>query len=165
MNCEKVKRPIIDSKKVITNAEIVTFEDLDSSEKNRLEYCCSYYPNNWHDGVNFSKEDAFFVKAQIDNNLLAEICVTRNRTKADLLGQNASMLYGKYRNRWKFTDENNFLIYDTDKFEGHHLLSINRSGRFDEVVVGPLLKAPNRMYITISESENYSNLVPEYTFN
>lgn len=158
-----VEKPFIDSSKVIRSAKVIEYDDLNSSEKERLMYGCSCFPNNWHDGVAFSKEKAFFVRAQIDNKLLAELTESETFQIKDLLSENIYMLYGKYKTRWEFKDSDGYIICETNKFDGHSIISINRFGEVDDLIIGPLISKPISMAILIVDSKYYKdNLNPEF---
>ncbi|QOG02083.1 hypothetical protein [Flavobacterium sp. MDT1-60] len=160
--CSKTEKVQIEVKNIIKSAEILTFKDLSDQQKKELEYCCSYYPSNWRDGVSFEKEKAYFVKTKIDNNLLASLTESNTFSKIELLNNGNTYLYGKYHNRWGFVDNKNDTIFETEKFEGHRIIAITRRGNIDELIVGPLVEKPKKMYIEISDSKNYPNLTPEY---
>ncbi|BFM44062.1 hypothetical protein CFS9_27030 [Flavobacterium sp. CFS9] len=162
VSCGKEKNAVIEVENVIKSAEILTFKDLSNQQKQQLEYCCSYYQSNWHDGISFKKENAYFVKAKIDNNLLASLTESNTFSKTELLNYGNTYLYGKYHNRWGFIGDENDTIFETEKFEGHRIIEITRNGNIDEVIVGPLVEKPKKMYIEISDSKNYPNLTPEY---
>jgi hypothetical protein len=162
IGCGKSEVPKIDLNNVIQNAEILTFNDLTNSQKEKLEYCCNYYPNNWRDGVVYKKEDAYFVKAKIDNNLLAKLTESNAFSEKDLLSNNELYLYGKYHNRWRFISLEGDKITETEKFEGHRTFEVLRNKNIDEVIIGPLPKKPQKMYIEISDSKNYPNMIPEF---
>ncbi|WP_306568703.1 hypothetical protein [Flavobacterium lindanitolerans] len=163
--CRKSDIHKVDLHKVIQSTEILTFNDLTYSQKQKLEYCCYYYPNNWRDGIGYKKEDAYFVKAKIDNNLLAKLTESNAFSQEDLLNKNEFCLYGKYHNRWGFISLEGDTIVETQKFDGHRTLEIFRHKNIDEVIVGPLPKRPLKMYIKISNSKNYPNMTPEYKIN
>lgn len=162
IGCGKSEVPKIDLNNVIQNAEILTFNDLTNSQKEKLEYCCHYYPNNWRDGVEYKKEDAYFVKAKIDNKLLAKLTESNAFSEKDLLSNNELYLYGKYHNRWRFISVEGDKVIETEKFEGHRTFEVIRNKNIDEVIIGPLPKKPQKMYIEISDSKNYPNLRPEF---
>lgn len=162
IGCGKTEKAEIKIKDVIKSVEILTFKDLSDQQKEELEYCCSYYPNNWRDGVSFEKENAYFVKAKIDNNLLASLTESNTFSKTELLKNGDTYLYGKYHNRWGFVDNKNDTIFETEKFEGHRIIEITRRDNIDEVIIGPLVEKPKKMYIEINSSKNYPNLTPEY---
>lgn len=162
VGCGKKEIVHIEIKDVIINAEILTFKDLSNQQKKNLEYCCYYYPSNWRDGINFEKEKAYFVKTKIDNNLLASLTESNAFSKADLLNNGNTYLYGKYHNRWGFVDNENDTIFETAKFEGHRIIEITRKGNIDEVIIGPLVEKPKKIYIEIIDSKNYPDLTPEF---
>ncbi|MEA9414357.1 hypothetical protein [Flavobacterium sp. PL02] len=56
ISCTKSEKEKIELNDVIKNAEILCFSDLDRSQKEKLEYCCFYYPKNWRDGVEYKKK-------------------------------------------------------------------------------------------------------------
>ncbi|SNR62841.1 hypothetical protein [Flavobacterium sp. ov086] len=162
IGCNKAEKAKLKINDVIISVEILTFKNLGNQQKKELEYCCSYYPSNWHDGISFEKENAYFVKAKIDNNLLATLTESNTFSKTELLNNGNTYLYGKYHNRWGFIDNKNDTIFETEKFEGHRIIEITRNGNIDEVIVGPLVEKPEKMYIKINDSKNYPNLTPEY---
>jgi hypothetical protein len=162
VSCGKSEIPTIDLEKVIINAEVLTFNDLTNSQKEKLQYCCNYYPNNWRDGIEYKKEDAFFVKIKIDNSLLAKLSESNAFSEKDLLSNNEFYLYGKYYNRWSFISVDGDKIIETEKFEGHRTLEVIRNKNIDEVIIGPLPKKPQKMFIEISDSKNYPNMTPEF---
>lgn len=162
ISCGKSESPKIDIKNIIQNVKILTFNDLTNTQKEKLEYCCNYYPNNWRDGIGYKKEDAYFVKAKIDNNLLAKLTESTAFSEKDLLSNNEFYLYGKYHNRWSFISVEGDKIIETEKFEGHRTFEVVRNKNIDEVIIGPLPKKPQKMYIEISDSKNYPNMTPEF---
>lgn len=162
IGCSKTEKAELKINDVIKSAQILTFNNLDNKQKKILEYCCYYYPNNWRDGVSFEKENAYFVKMKIDNNLLASLTESNTFSKAELLTNGNTYLYGKYHNRWGFVDNKNDTIFETAKFEGHQIIEIKRKGNIDEVIVGPLVEKPKKIYIEINDSKNYPNLMPEH---
>jgi hypothetical protein len=162
ISCGKSEKRKIELSKVIRTVDVLVFKDLSNQQKQQLEYCCSYYQSNWHDGISFKKENAYFVKAKIDNNLLASLTESNTFSKTELLNNGNTYLYGKYHNRWGFIGDENDTIFETEKFEGHRIIEITRNGNIDEVIVGPLVEKPKKMYIEISDSKNYPNLTPEY---
>lgn len=153
ISCNKIEKPAIDSSMVITEAKIISYDDL----KTRFDYNCYCYPDNWRDGIEFDKEKAFYVSAKINNRLLAELCENESFQIKDMLNDNIHSLYGKYINRWEFTNSNGDLICETHKFEGQNLLELNRKGEVDELIIGPLIEKPNKMGIKILDSKYYAN--------
>ena len=98
------------------------FDDLSINEKSNIIFdkCCCY-PKNWNKGENcIEKENAFYIKAKINNNLLSYISESNTFPREELLNQNPHFLYGKYKNRWKFLNEDGQIICETSKFEGHN---------------------------------------------
>ncbi|MBK8243741.1 MAG: hypothetical protein IPK88_09980 [Saprospiraceae bacterium] len=168
--CRNNEKPNINVVNIIKEAEILTFNDLNNRQREDLKYCCTYHINGtlWNAAamIPFKKEDAYFVKSKIDNNLLADLIESEDFSKTELLQidnfHGTRFLYGKYMCRWIFTDSLNEIIGETDKFDGHRILSINRSSNIDDIVVGPLVKKPKKMYIKIFESKNYPGLNPEF---
>ncbi len=156
------KKSLINPKEVIEFAEVLTYKNLSDSEKEKIKYGCYCYPKNWNRGVEFKKEDAYFVKTRLNNGLLAELSESRTFSKDYLISSNVHSLYGKYHNRWKFMDNYGVTICPTSKFAGHKTLSIKRIGQIDELIIGPLPERPKKMIIEILDSKYYSNITPEY---
>jgi hypothetical protein len=75
------------------------------------------------------------------------------------------MLYGKYKNRWKLVNSRGTKICETGKFNGFHILTIERNGDYDEIIIGPIPEKPSKIIIELSDSENYPNLTPTYSLN
>lgn len=162
ISCKKTEKQKIQLSNVIKTVEVLRFKDLSNQQKKDLEYCCFYYPSNWRDGVSFEKENAYFVKTKIDNNLLASLTESNAFSKTELLNNGNIYLYGKYHNRWGFVDNINDTIFETEKFGGHRIIEIKRRENIDEIIVGPLVEKPKKMYIEISNSKNYPNMTPEF---
>lgn len=156
------KKPIINPKEVITFVQVLSFNDLDDQQKEDLKYGCFCHPDNWYNGIEFKKENAYFVKVKLKNKLLAELSESEAFPISYLLNSNAHTLYGKYHNRWKFIDSTGNKICETDKFDGHKIIELNRFGELDEVIIGPLITKPTKMEIEIADSKYYPNLTPEY---
>lgn len=156
------KKPI-DASKVIISATLLKFEDLNDSEKADMIFdnCCCY-PKNWNQGENcIEKENAFYVKAKINNNLLSYISETDAFPRDNLLNENPYSLYGKYRNRWNFTNEKGNPICETAQFEGHNSFKLVRLDSIDCIIIGPLPEKPEEMIIEILDSKNYPELIPK----
>ncbi|GGF06401.1 hypothetical protein [Flavobacterium limi] len=159
----KPEKAVIDSSKVILSAKILTYNDLNFVEKEQLTYGCYCYSNNWHDGEEFPKEDAFYVNCEINNKLLSQLCESEAFQIEDLMSVNSHMLYGKYHNRWSFIDSLGFKVCETNKFEGHNIISLQRKGEIDKLLIGPLIEKPKAMSIEISDSKYYKdNSDPTY---
>jgi hypothetical protein len=164
-NCgeNEKKSPIIASE-VIIDAITLNFDDLNDIEKEDMIFTrCCCYPKNWNRGVNcIEKEDAFYVKAKININLLAELSESKIFTKDKLINSNPHSLYGKYHNRWQFLDEDENWICETSKFDGHNDFMLVRKGNIDEVIIGPLPEKPSKMIIEILDSKYYKGITPEF---
>ena len=152
---KKPEKPKIDSSKVILSAEILKYDDLKYLYADELKYDFYCYPRNWRDGEEFKKEDSFFVKAKIDNTLLAALSESDGFEISHLISSNPHFLYGKYVNRWEFVDSTGNIICETEKFEGQRLIELKRNFSVDEVIVGPLKTKPLRMTIKILNSKYY----------
>jgi hypothetical protein len=160
---EKKDRKPIDASKVIISATLLKFEDLNDSEKADMIFddCCCY-PKNWNQGENcIEKENAFYVKAKINNNLLSYISESDAFPRENLLNENPHFLYGKYRNRWNFINEKGNPICETSKFEGHNSFKLSRLDSIDSIIIGPLPEKPKEMIIEILDSKNYPELIPK----
>ena len=153
ISCNEVEKKPIDSNKIIIDAKIITYSELNT----KLEYNSYCHQSNWRDGIEFKKENAFYVSAKINNKLLAELCESESFQINDMLNENKYSLYGKYINRWEFIDLNGGLICETDKFNGQKLIELNRNGEIDEVIIGPLIEKPNKIQIKILDSKYYPN--------
>ena len=156
------KKPLINPSEVIEFATVFTYENLDETEKEKIKYGCYCYRNSWRNGTEFKKENAFFVKSRINNNLLAELSANDPFTKDKLITSNVYSLYGKYHNRWKFINSQGMEICETQKLTGHRTLNIVRIGQTDEVIIGPLPEKPTKMIIEIMDSKYYPDLTPEF---
>ncbi|HRB71842.1 MAG TPA: hypothetical protein PK776_08330 [Flavobacterium sp.] len=155
--CNNAEKPPIDSSKVILSAEVLSYKDLTEGQKAEIKYGCYCYPNNWRDGVEFSKESSYFVSCKINNNLLAQLCESETFQIKDLLNENANMLYGKYHNSWVFTDSLGYKVCETSKFEGQNTISLQRKGEIDDLLIGPLIEKPKVMSIEIANSKYYKD--------
>ena len=153
ISCNKVEKKPIDSNKIIIDAKIIAYNELNT----KLEYDFYCHQSNWRDGIKFEKENAFYVSAKINNKLLAELCESESFQISDMLNENKYFLYGKYINRWEFINSNGGLICETDKFNGQNLIELNRNGEIDEVIIGPLIEKPTKMQIKILDSKYYPN--------
>jgi hypothetical protein len=162
VSCGKSDIQKIENNDVIKDVEIIRFNDLNNSQKEKLDFCCYYYPRNWRDGIEFNKKEAYFVKAKIENILLAKLSVSNGFSEKELLSNNDFSLYGKYNNRWGFVSIDGDTIIETEKFEGHRTLDVFRNKNIDEVIIGPLPKLPKKMYILIVDSKYYPNITPEF---
>lgn len=151
---------------VIIDAICLTYQDLSETEKKEMiftECCC--YPENWNKGENcIDKSEAYYVKAKIDINKLSILTESEAFSNDELITTNPHSLYGKYKNRWQFMDENNQKICETAKFEGHNSFGLIRDNYVDELIIGPLPKKPKKMLIEITDSE-FSNITPEFILN
>lgn len=156
------KKPIKPSD-VIIEAVNLSFKNLNYTEMEDMiftECCC--YPINWNKGVDcVQKEEAFYVKAKINIDLLAILSESETFSKDELITSNPHSLYGKYHNRWQFVDESGIEICQTAKFDGHNDFNLIRKGNIDEVIIGPLPKKPSKMMIEISNSKYYQGVKPE----
>ena len=145
---------IVRIKKVIIEcAEVIPFDSLTKKQQDEVGYT-SYYPNdNWRDIMEYDKKDAYFVKARINNKLLAELAKSDIFTVEKLLDSNPYSLYGKYSISWEFFDEDTIPINPTTKFSGHNIFEIKRFGHNDFLIVGPIPERPSKMEIhTLGES-------------
>lgn len=156
------KKPI-DKFDVIIEAQNLNYDELSDLEKESIIFSrCCCYPHNWNQGINcVEKENAFYVKAKINNKLLANLSESETFDKDKLLNENPHFLYGKYHNRWKFIGQSGSEICETSKFEGHHDFMLIRNDTIDEVIIGPLPTKPKRMIIEIIESKYYMGITPE----
>jgi hypothetical protein len=153
--------------KAIIEASVINYEMLSPTELNNV------YPNpryfgvneNWSNGTVFVPKNAFYVRARLDRNVLAKLslafscgsaansraCTEKKLVKAikKLFSYKPRMLYGKYKNRWEFIG-NAGLMPETEKYEGHGLISLNTSndGLIDTVLIGPLPVKPKTMVIS-----------------
>lgn len=160
---EKNDKKNINSSDVIISATLLKFDDLSINEKSNIIFdkCCCY-PKNWNKGENcIEKENAFYIKAKINNNLLSYISESNTFPREELLNQNPHFLYGKYKNRWKFLNEDGQIICETSKFEGHNSFELVRFDSIDNIIIGPLPEKPKEMIIEILESKNYPELTPK----
>lgn len=160
---KKEKKKSINPFDVICESELFTFSELRNEEKEDMIYTnCCCYPNNWNRGVDcVEKENAYYVKAKININLLATLSESDAFNIQYLISSNPHTLYGKYVNRWKFLDENGFDICETAKFDGHNDFRLVRNDTIDEVIIGPLPKKPLKMIIDIVNSKYYKGINPE----
>lgn len=157
------KKLLIDPSDVIIEAINLNFEDLNDAEKQDIIFTrCCCYPTNWNRGVDcIEKEEAFYVKAEINIKLLAALSESKTFSIDKLITSNPHSLYGKYHNRWQFIDENGNEICETAKFDGHHDFNLLRQGNIDEIIIVPLPKRPKKMMIKISDSKYYRGITPE----
>ena len=85
---EKNDKKNINSSDVIISATLLKFDDLSINEKSNIifdECCC--YPKNWNKGENcIEKENAFYIKAKINNNLLSYISESNTFPTSSTLG-------------------------------------------------------------------------------
>lgn len=93
---------------------------------------------------------------------LAKLTESNAFSEKDLLSNNEFYLYGKYHNRWIFISVEGDKIIETEKFGGHRTFEVIRNKNIDEVIIGPLPKKPQKMYIEIKDSKNYPNITPEF---
>lgn len=163
LRCNNDEKPPIKPDDVIIEATNLIYTDLNDLEKEDMIFTrCCCYPHNWNQGVNcIEKEDAFYVKAKIDINLLGLLSESRTFNKSSLINSNPHSLYGKYHNRWKFLDKNGVEICETSKFEGHHDFRLIRNDSIDEIIIGPLPVKPNTMIIEIIDSKYYDGIIPK----
>lgn len=162
VSCNKTEKTKLDSSKVIISAKILNFEELSFHQVKKMEYGCYCYPYNWRDGVEFKKENAFYVKVKLNNKILAELSESKTFSKEYLLSKDYT-LYGKYHNRWEFRDSLDNKICETEKFEGFQILDLDRNGEIDEITIGPIISKPKKIIINISDSKYYpDNEAPEF---
>lgn len=160
---ENKKIKTINPSEVIIEAVNLNFSELSNSEKEDMIFTkCCCYPENWRRGVNcVEKENAFYVKAKININLLGALSESETFTFDKIITSNPHSLYGKYINRWQFKDQKGKIICETAKFDGHNDFRLNRNGTIDEIIIGPLPKKPSKMMIRIMESKYYNGITPE----
>lgn len=159
-SCQEEKTFQVNLKDVIECAEAIPFDSLDVNQQNKINYC-SYFPyGNWRDTKEYKKEQAFFIKAKINNALLAELCKSDVFPVETLLDSNFYSLYGKYRNSWKLFDDQHKVIDPSNKFEGHDIFEINRIGNIDYIIIGPIQTHPYKMEIDINNENCDAN--PEF---
>jgi hypothetical protein len=161
------KKKSINSSEVIIQATLLDFTELTDLEKEEMIFTkCCCYPENWNRGINcVEKEDAFYVKAKIDINLLGAISESETFTLNKIITSNPHSLYGKYINRWEFKDQNGNTICETAKFDGHNDFGLIRNDTIDQVIIGPLPKKPRKMIIKIMDSKFYKGMNPETEIN
>ena len=74
------------------------------------------------------------------------------------------MLYGKYKNRIILTNNSDIQILETHKFDGQTIMSIDRDGNFDDILIGPIVEKPKKIELQILESKNYPEITPKFNF-
>lgn len=156
---------VIKSDEIIVDASVIKYSDLEELDKSKMKYDCHCFPKNWNQGVITLKDSTFFIKAKINNSKLAKISESNAFPIKELLSDNLYMLYGKYKNRWKLMNSRGMKICETDKFDGFSILTIQRNGDYDEIIIGPIPEKPSKIIIELSDSENYPNLTPTYCIN
>lgn len=168
-SCSRNGRQPIDPNKVIIEAVGLRFNDLNQEEKKGLsnyfiDCCC--YPENWNEGGNcIKKEEAYYVKSKINNDLLASLSESNKFDLEFLINSNPKSLYGKTSNRWEFLDEFGNAICETSRFEGHNSFNLTRNDTIDEIIIGPLPVKPKKMIITILDSKYYKGITPIIEIN
>jgi len=151
------------SSEVIISATLLKFEDLNRYEKADMIFdnCCCY-PNNWNEGENcVEKENAYYVKAKINISLLAYLSESEAFPRKHLLDPNPHFLYGKYVNRWAFSNDKGIPLCQTSKLDGHNNFGLSRLDSIDNIIIGPLPEKPKKMIIEILDSKNYHGINPE----
>ncbi|REA56981.1 hypothetical protein DSL64_25345 [Dyadobacter luteus] len=97
----------------------------------------------------FNREDAYYIKAAINNIRLAELSKSDAFPVEDVANANPYGLYGNYRNEWAFYEMNGSIIYPTAKFTGFSTIYISRHGEIDTVWIGPVQKRPYKLEIKL----------------
>jgi len=149
----------------IKSAIILHYIDLTDEEKKQIGSYAKFYRENenWNKGTKFEPSTAFYVRAIIRRKELAIVssmysCGSAlqcsqsqidNKVSKLLSYSNPLMLYGKYKNRWKFSTESG-VMPQTERFDGHRLINIDQSNdnKLDEVLIGPLPQIPISLIIT-----------------
>lgn len=147
---------------IIESASVLKFSELNSADQEKVEYDCFCHPNNWNQGIKYEKDSTFFVKVRLNNRKLAQLTESNTFSIDDLLSDNPYSLYGKYHNRWRFKNSSGAFICETAKFQGFYILTIDRNGDHDDLIIGPIPEKPSKMIIEINESKNYPGITPKF---
>ncbi|TDL99659.1 MAG: hypothetical protein C4K58_07135 [Flavobacteriaceae bacterium] len=117
------------------------------------------HPIDWQPGnsVDFDITKAYYIECEINNLMLARLSENDAFEIKELLDGKHHSLYGKYINRWVFTDSLNHLICETNKSDGYNMAFFKRNGRIDHLIIGPLIDIPKKMEIKISDSKYYED--------
>ena len=146
---------------IIESAEVLTYSELSAIDQEKVESDCICHPKNWNIGVKFEQDSTFFVKVKLNNKKLAQLSESNTFSIDKLLSDNVYSLYGKYHNRWKFKNSAGKQICETAKFQGFYILTIDRSGEYDNLIIGPIPEKPSELIIEINESKNYPGITPK----
>ena len=137
----------IRSKDIIECAEVIPFDSLTKKQQDEVKYTIYYPSDNWYKTAEFDKKDSYFVKAVINNQYIAELSQSEAFTVEKLFKHGPSYLYGKYKNRWAFSDNATIPISETSKFKGFDIFEITRKGQRDFLIIGPIPDKPSNMEI------------------
>lgn len=162
ISCEKKDLRASD---VIVSGEVLEYKDLEQTELDEICEFCAYYTTNWNQPHEFDPQYAYYVKIKINNLLLAKLCESQPFSKKSILSENPHMLYGKYKNRIVLKGDLDLPILETSKFKGQEIMNIDRKGKYDKVLIGPIVEKPKKIELQIYDSKNYPGITPVFVFN
>ncbi|GAB3767650.1 hypothetical protein GCM10028818_00850 [Spirosoma horti] len=137
---------------VVHGGKVYDWASLPASIKTQVGNFHLYYNGGWatpRNSTEFKKEDGFYVKALIDNKMLAELSQSNAFKPEEVLAEKPIFLYGKYKNRWTFQDQGGNEISETEKFDGFDTIEVVREGQTDTVWIGPIPNKPVQMTILL----------------
>lgn len=140
------------SENVVRDGKVYDWTSLPASIKSQVGDFHLYYNGGWavsRNSTEFKREDGFYVKASINNKMLAELSQSKAFQPDEVLAEKPIFLYGKYKNRWTFQDQTGNEVSETSKFAGFDTIEVLRNGQTDEVWIGPIPTKPAQMTILL----------------
>lgn len=165
----EISEPVHEDPVLITKAEVISWNQLTTEEKSKITIC-SHIGNTWNNMVSFDCKQAYFIKAEINNEILAERTSEQyaNHYSTDYITKDyvlkgyeqsgaevsdeskCSWSYGKYKNKFIVEGEN---IFETDKFGGYDLYSCIRKANTDTIIIGAFKSTPSAFSITANSKD------------
>ncbi|MCK8492932.1 hypothetical protein M0L20_13775 [Spirosoma sp. RP8] len=148
---------------LIKKAKIYSWAELPTAVKTQVGEYNSFYKGGWstNRSTRFDRQEAYYVNATINNKQLAELSQSKGFEPEHVLSEKPIYLYGKYKNRWTFQDQQGE-ISETTKFEGFNTIQVDRVGDQDAVWIGPIPQKPTQMTI-LGRGDDLENK-PVYRF-
>ncbi len=138
---------------IIKRAQIFTYMDLPSRIQEKT-HDAHTYANLGETSEQIRKEQGLYVRAILDNKLLAMASTSGTNWQVLLDDSNYRALYGQHRNFPVFYDTTGAVIRQTLKDDGYDLVYIGRWGYIDTVYWGPLPAYPVRMTLVCSNLDS-----------
>jgi hypothetical protein len=105
----------------------------------------------------------YYVVLTIDNLKLAHLSQSKAFEPNKTLMEKPIFLYGKYKNKWQFFNEDKIEIPENSKFNGFKTLLVKRTINVDSVWIGPIPEKPETIRVLLrGDYSNREDLFPKY---